>query len=73
MSKAILCYVVTISNENFTFHFSVTVEQHFIRNRYMGFPGAVGKNPPVNAGDARDVGSISELGRSPEIGNGNPL
>ena len=38
------------------------------------FPGgAAVKNPPANAGDARDVGSISGLGRSPGIGNGNPL
>ena len=28
---------------------------------------------PVSAGDARDVGLISELGRSPGGGNGNPL
>ena len=31
------------------------------------------KNPPANAGDARDVGSIPRLGRSPGVGNGNPL
>ena len=31
------------------------------------------KNPPANAGDARDVGSIAGLGRSPGEGNGNPL
>ena len=31
------------------------------------------KNPPVNAGDIRDKGSITELGRSPGEGNGNPL
>ena len=31
------------------------------------------KNPPANAGDARDTGSIPELGRSPEEGNGYPL
>ena len=31
------------------------------------------KNPPVNAGDARDMGSIPGLGRSPGEGNGNPL
>ena len=31
------------------------------------------KNPPANAGDARDKGSISGLGRSPGVGNGNPL
>ena len=31
------------------------------------------KNPPSGAGDARDVGLLPELGRSPEGGNGNPL
>jgi len=31
------------------------------------------KNPPTNAGDTRDVGSISRLGRSPGGGHGNPL
>ena len=31
------------------------------------------KNPPVNAGDLRDTGSISGSGRSPGGGNGNPL
>ena len=31
------------------------------------------KNPPANAGDVRDVGSISGLGRSPGGGHGNPL
>ena len=31
------------------------------------------KNPPANAGYVRDVGSIPELGRFPEEGNGNPL
>ena len=31
------------------------------------------KNPPANAGDIREAGSILELGRSPEGGNGNPL
>ena len=31
------------------------------------------KNPPANAGDARDSGSIPGLGRFPEVGNGNPL
>ena len=29
------------------------------------------KNPPANAGDARDVGLIPELGRCPGGGNGN--
>ena len=31
------------------------------------------KNPPANAGDTRDVGSIPNPGRSPGGGNGNPL
>ena len=29
------------------------------------------KNPPANAGDARDIGLILGLGRSPGAGNGN--
>ena len=40
----------------------------------MGFSsGSVGKTLPANAGNARDVGSIPGLGRSPGGGNGNPL
>ena len=31
------------------------------------------KNPPANAGDTRDAGSIPGLGRSPVGGDGNPL
>jgi len=31
------------------------------------------KNPSVNAGDIKDVGLISGLGRSPGGGSGNPL
>ena len=31
------------------------------------------KNPPANAGDVRDSGSIPGLGRSPGGGHGNPL
>ena len=31
------------------------------------------KNPPVNAGDARDAGLIPVSGRSTGEGNGNPL
>ena len=40
----------------------------------VGFSsGSVGKNLPANAGNARDVGLIPGLGRSPGGGNGNPL
>ena len=39
-----------------------------------GFPGGSGvKNPPANEGDARDMGLILGLGRSPGGGNGNPF
>ena len=40
----------------------------------MGFPSIVVVNVlPANAGDARAMGSIPELGRSPGEGNGNLL
>ena len=35
--------------------------------------GTVIKNPPANARDAREAGSIPESGRSPGVGSGNPL
>ena len=39
-----------------------------------GFPrGSVVKNPPANAGDTGDTGLTPGLGRSPGVGNGNPL
>ena len=46
-----------------------------IPSKYSGgFPGgSVVKNSPANAGDASDVGSIPGSGRSPGVGNGNPL
>ena len=31
------------------------------------------KNPPADAGDTRNTGSIPGSGRSPGVGNGNPL
>ena len=38
----------------------------------MGLPRWLsGKNPPANAGDAGDTGSIPGLGKSPGVGNGN--
>ena len=40
----------------------------------MGFPGdTVVKTLPANAGDARDPSSVPEFGRSPGVGNVNPL
>ena len=41
---------------------------------HLGFPGcAVLKNPPANAGDAKDVSSVPGLGRLSGVGNGSPL
>ena len=42
-------------------------------NSYMTPLVPVVKEPPTNAGDKRDMGSITGLGRSPGGGNGNPL
>ena len=42
-----------------------------LRSGFLG--GSVVKNPPANAGDTRDAGSIPGSGRSPGRGNGNPL
>ena len=40
----------------------------------MAFPGGtVVKNPPAQAGDARDAGSIPGLERSPGKGNDTPF
>ena len=40
----------------------------------MGFPGGtVVKNPPANAGDVRDAGSLPWQGRSLGEGKGNQL
>ena len=45
--------------------------KHSVSN-HRGFPGgAVVKNPPANAGDARYAGSIPRWERSPGVGNGN--
>ena len=35
--------------------------------------GSVVKNQPANAGDARELGMISVLGRSPGVGNDIPF
>ena len=40
---------------------------------YTNIAQVVQWESPANAGDTRDAGSISESGRSPGGGNGNPL
>ena len=45
-----------------------------VYNLEGGFPsGAAVKNLPANARDAGDMNSIPGSGRSPGVGNGNPL
>ena len=40
----------------------------------LSFPGnAMVKNLPANVGNVRDMGLIPGSGRSPGVGNGNPL
>ena len=41
--------------------------------RQVVLGSSVVKNPPANAGDEGDAGSIPGPGRSPRGGNGNPL
>ena len=56
-------------------HSAKPCETHLLSLMFSnnGFPGhAVVKNP-ANAGNARDVDLIPGSGRSPEVGNGNPL
>ena len=41
---------------------------------YLGFPsGSVVKNPPANSGVMGDIDPIPGSGRSPRVGNGNPV
>ena len=40
---------------------------------WAAYVALVVKNPPANAQDVRDAGSIPGLGRSPEEGHGNLL
>ena len=53
------------------------VDEHNKYNKLhyiMDFPGGTAvKNPPVNAGDTGDQGSILESGRFPGVGNCNSL
>ena len=42
-------------------------------NWWVLHESTAGKNPPANAGDVRDAGSIPGSGKSPGVGNGNPF
>ena len=52
----------------------IFIEFYLNKAVYWSFPGGtVVKNPPTNAGDTRDTGSIPWWGRSPSVGNGDVL
>ena len=52
----------------------IPAQRHFERTQLIVIPGGtVVRNSPANASDARDSGSIPELGRSPGGGHGNPF
>ena len=58
--------------KNLCTNFLQVVQLQF-RNGWASQVALVVKNPPANAGDIRDTGSIPGSERSPERGNGNPL
>ena len=49
------------------------MKDSYIKYTYMDIVALLVKNPPANAGNARDVDSIARLGRSPGVGNSTPL
>ena len=51
----------------------LTYAHYYVLDRGLPRVALVVKNPPANAGDARDVGSIPRSERFPGVGNGNPL
>ena len=81
--KPLLCF----SGKNFSIKTCTSLVTRFrssgiIRNQEQfgegsggsGFPGSsVVKNPSANVADTRDWALVPGSGRSPEVGNGNPL
>ena len=54
------------------FKIMLDIEQS-CQSRWASLVALVVKNPPANAGDIRDMGSIPKWGRSLGGGHGNPL
>ena len=55
----------------FKSHFKLTASRKSGRDKWASQGALVVMNPPANAGDLRDVGSISGSGRCPGGGHGN--
>jgi len=66
-----VCVLISFYKDTGHIDKRLTVAQHDL---ILCFPGSiVVKNPPANAGSARDAVLILGSGRYPEGGNGNPL
>ena len=62
------------STPGFPVHHQLCVLNNLDAFASRDFPGGtVVKNPPAKAGDTRDTDLIPVSGRSPGVGNGNPL
>ena len=60
----------------YSFPLEVPVSLHILDYSFVllfDLGGAVVKNPPASAEDARVMGSVPGSGRSPGVGNGTPL
>ena len=57
--------------KDYTFELEISFNQEFTEMRASQV--ALVKNPPANAGDSGDAGSVLGLRRSPGEGNGNLL
>ena len=68
-----MCVCICITHIFFSIRCYKKIQMNFLANPiiYIGYPGgSVVKNLPINA---EDVSLISDLGRYPGKGNGNPL
>ena len=64
------CHRVSMSQTTLIAIFHIYVSVPF----FKGFPvGSAVKNMPTSAGDTRHEGSVPGWGRSPGVGNGNPV
>ena len=60
----------------YSFPLEVPVSLHILDYSFVllfDLGGAVVKNPPASAEDARVMGSVPGSGRSPGVGNGTPI
>ena len=74
VSLQVICYPLVALKLSLFFVFSSLIffyNLFFLIEVYPG--GTMVKNPPVNAGDLRNMGLIPASGRSPGQGHGNPL